>query len=164
MTINHGQFHKSNELVAALHEDSGGVFPGFRAGHALGRIYVGTFTPRAAARSLSRAVHFSTPVPVTVRFCGTGVYVMSKAALVAWSRVGARPDPRGITINNVQPGPVETGLNPATGPFAESLKAEMALKRYAQGDEIAARVAYLAGPEAGFVTDASLTIDGGFAA
>ncbi len=72
--------------------------------------------------------------------------------------------PRGITVNNVQPGPVDTDMNPGVGPFAESLKALMALKRYGTGDEIAAMVAYLAGPEAGFVTGASLTIDGGFAA
>ena len=55
-------------------------------------------------------------------------------------------------------------MNPAQGPFAESLKSLMALGRYGQGDEIAGLVAYLASPEAGFVTGASLTIDGGFAA
>jgi 3-oxoacyl-[acyl-carrier protein] reductase len=72
--------------------------------------------------------------------------------------------PRGITINNVQPGPVDTDMNPAEGEFAEMLKKLMALPRYAHVDEIAAMVAYLAGPEAGFVTGASLMIDGGFAA
>jgi 3-oxoacyl-[acyl-carrier protein] reductase len=55
-------------------------------------------------------------------------------------------------------------MNPAEGPFAESLKGLMALKRYARGEEIAGMVAYLASPEAAFVTGASLTIDGGFAA
>ena len=64
----------------------------------------------------------------------------------------------------VQPGPVDTDLNPAKGEFAEKLKQQMALPRYAAADEIAAMVAYLAGPEAGFVTGASLTIDGGFTA
>jgi inorganic pyrophosphatase len=72
--------------------------------------------------------------------------------------------PRGITINNVQPGAVDTDMNPAEGEFAEMLKKLMALPRYARVDEIAAMVAYLAGPEAGFVTGASLMIDGGFAA
>jgi 3-oxoacyl-[acyl-carrier protein] reductase len=71
---------------------------------------------------------------------------------------------RGITVNTVQPGPVDTDMNPADGPFAESMKGWMALARYGQGDEIAGMVAYLASPEAGFVTGASLTIDGGFAA
>jgi 3-oxoacyl-[acyl-carrier protein] reductase len=55
-------------------------------------------------------------------------------------------------------------MNPASRPFAESLKGLMALGRYGHGDEIAGRVACLASPEAGFVTGASLTIDGGFAA
>jgi 3-oxoacyl-[acyl-carrier protein] reductase len=56
------------------------------------------------------------------------------------------------------------GLNPADGPFAETLKGFMAIKRYGKGDEIAGMVACLASPEAAFVTGASLTIDGGFAA
>jgi 3-oxoacyl-[acyl-carrier protein] reductase len=70
--------------------------------------------------------------------------------------------PRGITINNIQPGPVDTDMNPAEGEFADSLRKLMALPRYGHVDEIAGLVAYLAGPEAGFVTGASLTIDGGF--
>ena len=57
--------------------------------------------------------------------------------------------PRCIRVNNVQPGPVETDMNPADGPFAEMLKSFMALKRYGQGAEIAGLVAYLAGPDAG---------------
>jgi 3-oxoacyl-[acyl-carrier protein] reductase len=64
----------------------------------------------------------------------------------------------------VQPDPVDTDLNPAEGEFTESLKKVMALPRYSTPDEIAAMVAYLASPEAGFVTGASLTIDGGFTA
>lgn len=72
--------------------------------------------------------------------------------------------PRGITINNVQPGPVDTDLNPATGDFARLLISVMALPCYASGDEIASLVAYLASPEAAFVTGASLSIDRGFTA
>lgn len=98
-------------------------------------------------------------------FAGGGVYAMSKAALVGLVKGLARDlGPRGITINNVQPGPVDTDMNPANSEFAKSLVQLMALPRYASGDEIAAMVAYLAGPEAGFVTGASLTIDGGFTA
>ena len=98
-------------------------------------------------------------------FAGGGVYAMTKAAVAGLTRGLARDlGPRGITVNNVQPGPVETDLNPADGPFAETLKGFMAIKRYGQGDEIAGMVAYLASPEAAFVTGASLTIDGGFAA
>jgi 3-oxoacyl-[acyl-carrier protein] reductase len=98
-------------------------------------------------------------------FAGGSVYAMSKAAVAGLTRGLARDlGPRGITVNNVQPGPVDTDLNPAQGPFAESLKSLMALPRYGHGDEVAAMVSYLAGPEAAFVTGASLTIDGGFAA
>jgi len=98
-------------------------------------------------------------------FAGGAVYSMSKAALVGLVKGLARDlGPRGITINNVQPGPIDTDMNPADGDFAERLKKLMALPRYGTGDEVAAMVAYLAGPEAGFVTGASLTIDGGFTA
>jgi 3-oxoacyl-[acyl-carrier protein] reductase len=98
-------------------------------------------------------------------FAGGGVYAMSKAAIVGLTRGLARDlGPRGITINNVQPGPVDTDMNPDGGEFAETLKGLMALPRYGRTEEIASFVAYLAGPEAGYITGASLTIDGGFAA
>ncbi|MFA5111882.1 MAG: 3-oxoacyl-ACP reductase family protein [Desulfobaccales bacterium] len=101
-----------------------------------------------------------------VPFTGGGVYAMSKAALVGLVKGLARDlGPRGITINNIQPGPVDTDMNPATGDFARMLIQQvLALPRYATGDEIASLVAYLAGPEAGYVTGASLSIDGGFTA
>jgi 3-oxoacyl-[acyl-carrier protein] reductase len=100
-----------------------------------------------------------------ISFPGGGVYAMTKAAVAGLIRGLARDlGPRGITINNVQPGPVDTDMNPADGPFSEHLKGLTALGRYAQGEEIAGLVAYLASPDAGFVTGASLTIDGGYAA
>jgi len=72
--------------------------------------------------------------------------------------------PRGITINNVQPGPVNTELNPEDGGFAAMLKKVNALPRYGTAEEIAGMVAYLAGPGAAYITGASLMIDGGFSA
>ena len=89
-----------------------------------------------------------------------------KAALVGLVKGLARDlGPRGITVNNVQPGPIDTDMNPADSDFAAMLRNQvMALHRYGTVDEIAGMVAYLAGPEAGFVTGASLTIDGGFTA
>jgi len=97
-------------------------------------------------------------------FQGGAVYAMTKAAVAGLTRGMARDlGPRRITVNCVQPGPVETDMNPAEGPFAESLKSLMSIQRYGHVDEIAAMVAYLAGPEAAFVTGACLTIDGGFA-
>ena len=98
-------------------------------------------------------------------FAGGGVYAMSKAALVGLVKGLARDlGPRGITINNVQPGPVDTDMNPATSDFAKMLIQQLALPRYGTGDEIASLVAYLASPEAAYVTGASLSIDGGFTA
>lgn len=72
--------------------------------------------------------------------------------------------PRGITVTNVQPGPVNTDMKPETGPFAESLKKLLAIDRYGKGEEIAAFVAFLASAEAAYITGTSLTIDGGFGA
>ena len=68
---------------------------------------------------------------------------------------------RGITVNNVQPGPIDTDLNPAAGDWAEPQVANTALKRYGHVDEVAALVAFVAGPEASYITGANLTIDGG---
>jgi len=99
-------------------------------------------------------------------FPGGSVYAMSKAALVGLVK-GLAHDlgPRGITINNLAPGPIDTESNPANSDFAEVLRKQfMALPRYGTTDEVAAMVAYLAGPEAGFITGASLAIDGGFTA
>lgn len=70
-------------------------------------------------------------------------------------------DARGITVNNVQPGPIDTDLNPADGDWATPQIANTALKRYGQVAEIAAMVAFVAGPEAGYITGASPTVDGG---
>jgi 3-oxoacyl-[acyl-carrier protein] reductase len=98
-------------------------------------------------------------------FAGGGPYAMSKSALVGLTKGLARDlGPRGITINNVQPGPVDTDMNPASGDFADSLIPLMAVGRYGHVEEIASFVAYLAGPETGYITGASLTIDGGFGA
>ncbi|MFC7287313.1 3-oxoacyl-ACP reductase family protein [Herminiimonas glaciei] len=98
-------------------------------------------------------------------FAGGAVYAMSKAAIVGLTKGLARDlGPRGITVNNVQPGPVDTDMNPANSDFADTLKGLMAVGRYGKDEEIASFVAYLAGPEAGYITGASLTIDGGFGA
>ena len=98
-------------------------------------------------------------------WAGGSVYAMSKAAIVGLTRGLARDlGPRGITVNNVQPGPTNTDMNPGDGPMASGMHGLMALTRHAHPDEIAGMVAYLAGPEASMVTGASLLIDGGFAA
>ena len=68
---------------------------------------------------------------------------------------------RGITVNNIQPGPINTDLNPAAGDWAAPQKAMTALDRYGEVEEVAALVAFVAGPESAFITGANLTVDGG---
>jgi 3-oxoacyl-[acyl-carrier protein] reductase len=68
---------------------------------------------------------------------------------------------RGITVNNIQPGPIDTDLNPAAGEWAVPQKAATALDRYGRVDEVAALVAFVAGPESSYITGANLTVDGG---
>ena len=68
---------------------------------------------------------------------------------------------RGITVNNIQPGPIDTELNPAAGEWAAPQKANTALNRYGSVDDVAALVAFVAGPEASYITGANLTVDGG---
>lgn len=96
---------------------------------------------------------------------GMAAYGASKAALSGMVKGLARDfGPRGITVNVVQPGPTDTDMNPADGPLNELMHSFMAIKRHARSDEIAGMVAWLAGSEAGLVTGAALTIDGGFGA
>jgi 3-oxoacyl-[acyl-carrier protein] reductase len=68
---------------------------------------------------------------------------------------------RGITVNNIQPGPIDTDLNPATGDWAAPQKAATALDRYGHVEDVAALVAFVASPEASYITGANLTVDGG---
>lgn len=123
---------------------------------------------QAAAKYMTeggRIINIGSTNAERMPFAGGGPYAMSKSALVGLTKGLARDlGPRGITINTVQPGPVDTDMNPATGDFAESLIPLMAIGRYGKADEIASFVAYLAGPESGYITGASLTADGGFSA
>jgi cyclic-di-GMP-binding biofilm dispersal mediator protein len=92
---------------------------------------------------------------------GMASYALSKSALQGMARGLARDfGPRGITINIVQPGPIDTDANPEDGPMKELMHSFMAIKRHGRPEEVAAMVAWLAGPEAGFVTGAMHTIDG----
>ncbi|KPH66260.1 SDR family oxidoreductase [Novosphingobium sp. ST904] len=98
-------------------------------------------------------------------FAGGAAYALTKSAIQGMARGLARDfGPRGITVNVVQPGPVDTEMNPADGGMAEALHGFMALPRHGKPDEIANLVAWLASEEAGFVTAGLYTIDGGFAA
>lgn len=116
-------------------------------------------------RDGGRIIHIGSVNSDAVPFTGGSVYALTKGAIASFTKGLARDlGPRGITVNNVQPGPVNTDMNPDSGEFADYARGLTALKRYGQPGEIASFVAYLASPEAGFITGANLLADGGFAA
>jgi 3-oxoacyl-[acyl-carrier protein] reductase len=89
-------------------------------------------------------------------------YAATKSAIRMFTQGLSREvGDRGITVNNIQPGPIDTDLNPASGDWATPQKAMTVLNRYGKVEEVAALVAFLAGPEAAYITGANLTIDGG---
>lgn len=128
-------------------------------------VFVATQEASKHLRDGGRIIHIGSTNSDRMPFAGGSVYALTKSAIVGFTKGLARDlAPRKITVNNVQPGPVNTDMNPENGPFAETMKSLMALKRYGRADEIAGMVSYLAGPEASYVTGASLLIDGGFSA
>jgi len=93
---------------------------------------------------------------------GLAAYSATKGAVKMFTQGLSREvGSRGITVNNVQPGPIDTDLNPASGDWAAPQKAMTSLNRYGTVDEVAALVAFLAGPESSYITGANLTVDGG---
>jgi 3-oxoacyl-[acyl-carrier protein] reductase len=121
---------------------------------------------QAAAAHMQRGgriITIGSVVAGQARFPGASVYAMTKAALAGMVR-GLAVDlaPRGITVNNVQPGPTATDMNPLDGPHYDMVKSLVPLGRIGSGEEIAGMVAYLASPIAAYVTGSSLTIDGGY--
>lgn len=94
---------------------------------------------------------------------GLAAYAMTKGAVASFTRGLARElGPRGITVNNVQPGPVDTDANPAAGDHADVSRAIMALGKYGHTDDVAAVVSFLASSESGYITGANWNVDGGF--
>ncbi|WP_406334038.1 SDR family oxidoreductase [Streptomyces sp. NBC_00203] len=104
---------------------------------------------------------------MTQRVPGPGgtLYATSKSALIGLTKALARElGDRGITANIVHPGPIDTDMNPAGGPYAAGQASMTALGRFGAVDDVASLVAYLAGVEAGYVTGAEFSVDGGHAA
>ncbi|MDR9852543.1 3-oxoacyl-ACP reductase family protein [Paenibacillus sp. VCA1] len=94
-------------------------------------------------------------------FPGNSLYVSTKAAVAGLTRALARDlAPQGITVNNIQPGMIDTDMNPENGPYASGTQM-IPLGRYGKASEIASMVAYISSPEAGYITGASMNIDGG---
>jgi 3-oxoacyl-[acyl-carrier protein] reductase len=109
-----------------------------------------------------RIISIGSAVGERVMVPGLVAYAATKGAVKIFTQGLSREvGSRGITVNNVQPGPIDTELNPASGDWAAPQKAQTALNRYGHVDDIAAMVAFVAGPEASYITGANLTVDGG---
>jgi 3-oxoacyl-[acyl-carrier protein] reductase len=124
------------------------------------------FAVRAAIDHMgrgSRIINIGSSLADRVQAPGLSVYAMTKGAVSSFTRALARElGPRGITVNNVAPGPIATDMTPNEGEFADSLKHAMAVDQYGQPTDIAAVVSLLARPESGYITGADWNVDGGF--
>ena len=128
-------------------------------------VFVASKAAAAHMGAGGRIINISSTNAGRMPFAGGAAYAMSKSALTGLVKGMARDlGGRGITVNNVNPGPVDTDMNPANTDFASALHGLMALPRHGHADEVAGMVAYLASAESAFVTGADLLIDGGFAA
>ena len=113
-------------------------------------------------KSGGRIISIGSAVGERVQTPGLVAYSATKGAVKMFTQGLSREiGSRGITVNNVQPGPIDTDLNPAAGDWAVPQKAATALDRYGRVDEVAALVAFVAGPESSYITGANLTVDGG---
>lgn len=128
-------------------------------------VFVAIQTALRFMQSGARIINIGSINSAYVPYNGAALYVLTKGAIAGMTRAMARDlGPRGITINNVMPGPTDTDMNPANSAKAEFSKQIIALKRYGLAEEIADFVAYLASPGASYITGADLAIDGGYSA
>jgi 3-oxoacyl-[acyl-carrier protein] reductase len=122
-------------------------------------------TTQAALKHLKtggRVINVGSCVGERIFTPGLTAYAATKGAVKMFTQGLSRElGPKGITVNNVQPGPIDTDLNPASGDWAKPQVANTALGRYGTPDEVAALVSFVAGPDAGYITGANLTVDGG---
>ncbi|MDX6383001.1 MAG: 3-oxoacyl-[acyl-carrier protein] reductase [Blastocatellia bacterium] len=125
-------------------------------------VYVATQAALKHMKSGGRIISIGSAVGERVAAPGLVPYAGTKGAVKMFTQALAREiGSRGITVNNIQPGPIDTELNPAAGDWAVPQKAATALDRYGHVDEVAAMVAFVAGPESSYITGANLTVDGG---
>jgi 3-oxoacyl-[acyl-carrier protein] reductase len=125
-------------------------------------VFVATQAALKHMKRGGRIINIGSAVGERVAAPGLVPYAGTKGAVKMFTQALAREiGSRGITVNNVQPGPIDTDLNPASGDWATPQTAATALNRYGRPDEIAAMVAFVAGPESSYITGANLTVDGG---
>jgi 3-oxoacyl-[acyl-carrier protein] reductase len=126
-------------------------------------VFVGIQAAVKEMRDGGRVITIGSSAANRIAFPGISAYSMTKAAIQGLVR-GLAVDlaPRAITVNNVQPGPIATEINPVSGPEADSLQKMILLRRYGTDEEVASVVAYLSTAGAAFVTGASITVDGGY--
>lgn len=121
---------------------------------------------REASRRMGsggRIINIGSGLGEAVPMPGSGIYSASKFAIAGFTRAWSRDlGPKGITVNAVQPGPVDTEMNPADSEYSDMQKKMTSVGRFGQPEEIAAAVAYLASPSAAFVNGERLTVDGGW--
>jgi 3-oxoacyl-[acyl-carrier protein] reductase len=125
-------------------------------------VFIATQAALKHMKSGGRIIMIGSSVGEHVVVPGLVPYAATKGAVKMFTQGLSRElGSRGITVNNVQPGPIDTELNPATSEWAVPQKAATALNRFGHVDEIAAMVAFVAGPESSYITGANLTVDGG---
>jgi 3-oxoacyl-[acyl-carrier protein] reductase len=121
---------------------------------------------RAAAKVMGeggRIISVGSGLGARVPFPGIADYSATKAAVANYTKGWARDlGPKGITVNAIQPGPINTDMNPDDTDFAVPQKAATALGRFGQPEEVAAAIVFLASPEASYITGTTLDVDGGF--
>ena len=126
-------------------------------------VFIGIQAAMKEMNDGGRIVTIGSVSAVRTGFPGYGAYSMTKAAVSALVRSAALElAGRNITVNNVQPGPIDTDLNPEEGPQAEFIKSIIPVKRFGHDHEVAALVAYLVGAESGYITGTDVSMDGGF--
>ncbi len=125
-------------------------------------VFIATQAALKHMKSGSRIIMIGSSVGERVVVPGLVPYAATKGAVKIFSQALSREvASRNITVNNVQPGPIDTELNPATSEWAVPQKAATALDRFGRVDEVAALVAFVAGSESSYITGANLTVDGG---